>query len=64
MKTRYFYNTENEEIYTLEDLKEIFKTWLAEDASEEEKEIYSGNFGYWLNACMTRNNGVLDEFYI
>lgn len=58
---RTFRNTENGELYTLSELEKIFSEWLEQDASDEEREIYAGHFGRWLNNCMTYNNGVLDE---
>ena len=58
---RMFRNTENGELYTLPELEKMFAEWLEQDASEEEREIYNGRFGVWLNACMAYNNGVLDE---
>ena len=61
---RKFYNTESDEIYTEDELKAIFCDWLANDASEEEKGIYTDDFGAWVNACLTCNNGVLNEIYV
>lgn len=61
---RKFRNIENGEVLTLEDLRKWFNTWInSEDSSAEEKEIYGGKngFAYYLNNCMTYNNGVLEE---
>lgn len=62
-KMRKFRNIENGEILTLEELRAWFSAWLEEDASQEEREIYGGKngFGYYLNNCMTYNNGTLEE---
>lgn len=64
MKTRYFQNSETGELHTLDEMKAIYKDWLANDASEDEIFIYGDNFNYWLSAVMTRNNGIFDEIYL
>jgi len=52
---RKFYDVENDEVLSLEELKEEFS-----GKDEEEKEEYSGNFWLWLKEC-TSKNGTLEE---
>lgn len=55
---RYFRCIEDDKIYTEEELKKDFEI-LSKTYSE-----YDGiTFGQYLNNCMTRNNGSIEEVY-
>lgn len=55
---RYFRCIEDDKIYTEEEMKKDFEI-LSETYSE-----YDGmTFGQYLNNCMTRNNGSIEEVY-
>ena len=54
-----YIDLDHDKIWTEEELRKEHKRLLAEDFSEQEKEIYS-DFGYWLQCC-TDKNGSLEE---
>ena len=56
---RKFYDLEHDRVWTEDELQKEYKRLLAEDFTDEEKEIYS-EFNYWLQCC-TGKNGSLDE---
>ena len=56
---RKFYDLEHDRVWTEDELQKEHKRLLAEDFTDEEKEIYS-EFNYWLQCC-TGKNGSLDE---
>lgn len=51
-----YVNTENWELLTTKQLQDFYK-----DVVIKENEDYCGSFDYWLDCCMTRNNGSLEE---
>lgn len=53
-----YYNTETDGVWTLLQLREEHNRQLME--SEIDPEIYA-DFNYWLNSCLTVNNGSLIE---
>ena len=52
---RKFYDVENDEVLSLEELREEFSA-----KEDYEKEEYFGNFWLWLKEC-TGKNGTLEE---
>ena len=58
MKTRYFYHTDEEKIYTLSELEKLYNELVASgDINTEEEPFY-----YYIDAC-TDKNGALTEIY-
>lgn len=57
-KERVFFNIETDEIITLSELKTTWKNGI--ENGWIDSDLY-GDFNYYLSACMTRNNGSLDE---
>lgn len=51
-----YVNTENWELLTTKQLQDFYKNVVI-----KENEDYCGSFNYWLDCCMTRNNGSLEE---
>lgn len=56
---RKFYDIDHDKVWTEDELRKEHKRLIAEDFTEDEKEIYS-DFDYWLQCC-TDKNGSLDE---
>lgn len=54
---RKFYNVDRDEVITEDELRESYKELIR--SGDLDPEIYD-TFGYYLEACMTRNNGSLD----
>lgn len=53
-----YYDTENDELITLDQLRQEWKSMT----QEEKEERGSGSFDDFLEACMCRNNGTLIHF--
>lgn len=58
MKTRYFYHTDEEKIYTLSELKKLYNELVASGDINAEEEP----FHYYIDVC-TDKNGTLIEIY-
>lgn len=50
-------NIENDEVLTEDELREEYETRKRNGDLED----YYDTFGYWLNCCMTYNNGSLEK---
>ena len=57
MEMNKYKNIENDEIYTEDELREEYETRKRSGDLED----YYDTFGYWLNCCMTYNNGSLEK---
>ena len=58
MKTRYFYHTDEEKIYTFSELEKLYKKLVTSGDINEAEEP----FQYYIDAC-TDKNGALTEIY-
>ena len=54
---RKFYDVDHDKVYTEEELRADYE----ERRRNGELEDFYDTFGYYLEACMTRNNGSLEE---